>query len=93
VTGGGAWARNEIAISVAVGGLAAGVVDTQNHMGYAVGGGWEYAFAPNWSTKIEYLYLDYGSENYFQSQLGVGIASGDLDMHTIKFGVNYRFGG
>lgn len=93
VTGGGAWARNEIAVTAAVAGLTAGITDTKNHTGYAVGGGFEVAFMPNWSAKVEYLYLGYGSKDYFQSQLGVGVASGDLDIHTIKVGVNYRFGG
>ena len=91
VTGGGAWARNKISISAAVGGVAAGISDTQNHFGYAAGAGIEYAFTNNWSVKAEYLYLGLGSENYFTNVLGVGVASGSLNMHTAKLGLNYRF--
>ena len=32
-------------------------------MGWAFGGGLEYAFLSNWSAKIEYLYVDLGSFN------------------------------
>jgi outer membrane immunogenic protein len=89
VTGGGAWARNELSASVAIAGVgAAGISDTQNHFGYAVGAGVEYAFMPNWSAKAEYLYMGLGSEDYFSG----AVRSGDLDVHTIKFGLNYRFG-
>jgi outer membrane immunogenic protein len=88
-TGGGAWMRNELSASVAAPGIAAGISDTQDHFGYAVGAGIEYAFLPNWSAKVEYLYLGLGSENYF----GGAVRSGDLNTHTVKFGLNYRFGG
>jgi outer membrane immunogenic protein len=87
VTGGGAWARNEIGLTVAIAGVgAAGISDTQNHFGFAVGGGFEQAFAPNWSAKVEYLFLGLGSETYFGA-----VNSGDLEVHTIKAGLNYRF--
>jgi outer membrane immunogenic protein len=64
---------------------------TRTHVGWAIGGGLEYGVAPNWSAKIEYLYMDFGSA-----------ASGNLDgdtfrhdnsVHTVKLGLNYRFGG
>jgi outer membrane immunogenic protein len=32
--------------------------------GWTVGGGLEWAFAPHWSFKTEYLYYDLGSLNY-----------------------------
>jgi outer membrane immunogenic protein len=87
VTGGGAWIRNEIGFSVAGLGVAAGASDTQNHFGYVVGGGIEHAFLPNWSAKVEYLYFGMGDETYFGT-----VNSGDINFHTIKFGLNYRFG-
>jgi outer membrane immunogenic protein len=89
VTGGGAWARNEITGSATLGGYTAGVSDVQTHIGYAIGGGLEQAFAGGWSGKVEYLYLGLGSEKYFNGK----ISSGDVDIHTLKVGVNYRFGG
>jgi outer membrane immunogenic protein len=88
VTGGAAWVRNEITLGVAVPGLGvASASDRQTHFGYAVGGGIEHAILPNWSAKVEYLYLGLGNKTYFGA-----FNSGDIDVHTIKFGLNYRFG-
>jgi outer membrane immunogenic protein len=46
-------------------------------------------FAPNWSAKGEYMFTSLGSENY--NLLGDQLASGTIDFHTIKVGVNYHF--
>jgi outer membrane immunogenic protein len=81
-TGGFAWARNEISVF----GPGIALSSSETHTGFAVGGGVEWAFAPNWSAKAEYLYLGLGSANYF----GV-VPSGDADFHTFKVGVNYLF--
>ena len=53
--------------------------------GYTVGGGLEYLFTQNWSGKIEYQYYDFGN---------VTAPGGNFrnDEHTIKAGLNYRFG-
>jgi outer membrane immunogenic protein len=56
-----------------------GVHDTDT--GYAIGAGIEWAFAPAWSAKVEYMF--HGFDNNI---------IGDSDISTIKFGVNYRFG-
>jgi outer membrane immunogenic protein len=92
VTGGGAWARNEITVSVAAPalGIAGSASDTQNHFGYVIGAGVEQAFG-QWTGKIEYNYIGLGSENYFSSIVAGGLASGDADVHLIKGGLNYRF--
>ena len=64
--------------------------------GWTIGGGWEYAFTPNWSAKIEYNFLDFGSDNV---TLIAPITSTSFaeniknDIHQVKLGVNYRFGG
>jgi outer membrane immunogenic protein len=80
-TGGLAWAHNR-----ANDGL---VQDDQTQVGWTAGAGIEYAFAPNWSTKIEWLYADYGNKNY---ALTVPTRV-DLTDNTVKLGLNYRFGG
>ena len=59
--------------------------------GYAIGGGLEYAVSSNWTVKAEYLYLDFDDET-------TGNNDGDSfnhenDLHTVKLGVNYKFGG
>jgi outer membrane immunogenic protein len=78
--------------------LALGHSDTD--VTYAVGAGIEYAFTNNWSIKGEYLYL--GTRQHFTQS---GVAGGGLagtteintasepGVHTVKLGINYRFGG
>jgi outer membrane immunogenic protein len=90
VTGGGAFASNKITVNVTVGALTAGLSDTQTHSGYVVGGGFEHAFTNQWSAKVEYLYANLGSENYFQQFAG-GLPSGDVPVHTVRAGLNYHF--
>jgi len=58
--------------------------------GYTVGGGLEYMFTQNWSGKIEYQYYDFGNVN-FVTPAGVA-GTFRNDEHTIKAGINYRFG-
>jgi outer membrane immunogenic protein len=87
VTGGLAWAHNEVNLT----GPVVGSSD-ETHVGWTLGGGLEYAFSGNWSAKIEYLYIDLGSENYFSALVPPGVDF-DAQIHTVKFGINYRFGG
>jgi outer membrane immunogenic protein len=63
--------------------------------GLAAGAGWEYAFAPNWSGKVEYLHLDFGTVS------GTGVIpvqpvnvqhSIDLTADVVRAGINYKFG-
>jgi outer membrane immunogenic protein len=86
--GGGALASNKLSVS----GLGLVASDTQTHLGYTVGGGVEWGITPNWSVKGEYLWAHYESKNYFASLVPPGIPSGTLEVNTVKFGVNYRFG-
>jgi len=58
--------------------------------GYTVGGGLEYLFTQNWSGKIEYQYYDFGNHNVFLNNTFLGRVHNDE--HTIKAGLNYRFG-
>ncbi|MBR0828280.1 porin family protein [Bradyrhizobium manausense] len=67
--------------------------------GGALGVGWEYGFAPNWSFGIEYDHLWMGRDNTAfagvvtpigVTLLGTGVSQ-DVDMITLRF--NYRFGG
>lgn len=46
----------------------------------------------NWSAKVEYLYLSYSGANVLTNWV-VGGVQNDVDAHTIRFGINYRFGG
>ena len=85
--GGFAWGNNKTTITLP----EFGVTDSasKSHTGFALGGGLEYMFAPNWSAKGEYMFTSLGSENY--NLLGDQLASGNIDFHTFKVGVNYHF--
>jgi len=81
VKGGAAWMDADYNIT----GLTA-VGDTRT--GWTIGTGFEWALGNNWSAKIEYNYLDFGSER-FALPTATDI---DSQSHLVKFGVNYRFG-
>ena len=81
VTGGLAWATTEVSSPTGV------FTIDRPQIGYTIGAGIEYAFAPNWSAKIEYLYADLGDTN---SNLGV-VLNTDLTLSTVRLGLNYRF--
>jgi len=90
-TGGLAWGHNEIGFSASAPGAFVAGSSANTHVGFAVGGGVEWALVDNWTAKVEYLYLDLGSENYFGGP-GAGGFDADVTAHTVKVGLNYRFG-
>jgi high affinity Mn2+ porin len=60
----------------------------RTRLGWAAGAGVEYAFAPHWTARLEYLYRKFGDVNVtFPS--GVNYAS-SLDLHTIRLGLNRK---
>lgn len=71
-------------------------------VGWTVGAGAEYAFSPNWSAKLEYLYYDLGRATAvnFTSQTNpvvfwagsAGTLTTRFTGHIVRAGVNYRFG-
>jgi len=90
--GGYAW-RDNNNIGVSLAGAPVAFATTGNHKdGYTVGAGLEYMFAPNWSAKAEYQYYNFGSTAFTAGTPEiVGVRFRD-DEHTVKVGVNYRFG-
>ena len=60
--------------------------------GWTVGAGVETAIAPNWTAKLEYLYIDLGSAQVFNIVPGVPESVG-LTSNILRAGINYRFGG
>ncbi len=85
--GGYAWADNEFSLTA----LGVTLSDSHVHSGWTVGGGAEWAFAGPWSARAEYMFARYDSENYFGGIAPPGVGFG-MDVHTVKAGVNYRFG-
>jgi outer membrane immunogenic protein len=90
--GGFAW-RDNPNIGVSVGGVPAAFTTTGNQKdGYTVGAGLEYMFAPNWSAKAEYQYYNFGNTTFASGPAPILGARFRDDEHTVKVGVNYRFG-
>jgi outer membrane immunogenic protein len=60
--------------------------------GWTLGGGLEAALAPNWTAKVEYLYVDLGSFNCGLN-CGAGLTTDNVSFKTniLRAGVNYKF--
>jgi outer membrane immunogenic protein len=90
--GGYAW-RDNNAVGVSVAGVPAPFATTGGQKnGYTVGGGLEYMFAPSWSAKAEYQYYNFGTTTFTAGPPAVVGARLKDDEHSVKVGVNYRFG-
>jgi outer membrane immunogenic protein len=98
-TGGLAWADDQFTRTQLTGDPAltppVGFV-VSNHgtrIGWTAGAGVEWGFARNWSAKLEYLFMDFGSSSFsFTVPAGTfAVDEGDLTLHTVRVGVNYRF--
>jgi outer membrane immunogenic protein len=87
-----AWANNDYTLNLGVP-VAASFTGSDTDTGWLVGGGVEWAFARNWSAKIEGTYMDFGQKNKELGNVGGVPIAADVDaqISTIKFGVNYRF--
>lgn len=70
---------------------------SSNPTGWTAGGGIEWGFAPNWSAKVEYLYGELDTNSSFVYNFRNTNADRYYDshheLHTVKIGINYRFGG
>ena len=67
----------------------------ETRWGWMVGGGIEYSFTDNWSAKIEYNYLDFGTRAVrFTDTTGLFVLDTSIRerIHVAKVGINYRFG-
>ncbi|MBG0809676.1 porin family protein [Methylosinus sp. H3A] len=68
------------------GGFAYGETSGAVREGWTAGAGVEWAFAPHWSAKTEYLFTDLGKGGG-----DPGALRGGADFHTVRVGVNYHF--
>jgi opacity protein-like surface antigen len=90
VKGGGAWVRNSATLTDLTTGASASASNTND--GWTVGAGWEWGFAPNWSTKIEYDFVrldNWSATDPIFATSDTFTISRDISM--VKVGVNYRF--
>jgi len=82
---------------IAFGNIQAGLnppatFDSATNVGWTAGAGVEFAFAENWTAKLEYLYVDLGS---MSCSVNCGLAvpfTVPLTEKVVRAGVNFKFG-
>jgi high affinity Mn2+ porin len=85
-TGGFAWAGERFLNTPAAAGIEEKHINVRP--GWAAGAGLEYAFAPHWSVRLEYLYAAFGRADVrFPS--GTQYSS-TLDYQTLRIGLNRK---
>jgi outer membrane immunogenic protein len=80
--GGAAFVNHEFTGPNAFGIL---VSESNTRTGWTVGAGLEWGFAPNWSAKVEYNFMDFSNDTLVFHNL-------ETQINVVKVGVNYRFG-
>src|SRR5947208_11683378 len=67
-------------------GQVPGLSESHTSAGWTAGVGAEFGFAPNWTAKIEYLYVDLSDSRFAITGMPNGTQFG-----LVRLGVNYRF--
>jgi outer membrane immunogenic protein len=88
--GGGGWVRNTASITNL--NTGASVSASNNNSGWLIGGGLEWAFASNWSTKIEFDYLGLNSLSWNSVLFPNETFNASRNISMLKAGLNFRFG-
>ena len=90
--GGVAFARDQSGFTDLAGNSAN---NTFMRTGWTAGAGLEYGITKNWSAKIEYDYLGFGSQalNFTTPTMPSYTSNASLNVQEIKAGLNFRFGG
>ncbi len=94
--GGVTYARFETGVTDSTGGAHIDTTGRKSALGYAVGGGWEYALDTKWSVKAEYLYLGFDKNitttGNFNNNVSQQFTTTNLaGIHTGKVGLNYKW--
>jgi outer membrane immunogenic protein len=69
--------------------VGAAVSSSDTRAGWTAGAGVERKFSPNWSGKLEYLYMDFGTKTYFAGTANQADVS--FHDHIFRAGFNYAF--
>jgi outer membrane immunogenic protein len=96
VKGGAAWTQEKVDIAfTTLGGIAVDPNATMTRTGWTAGTGVEWAFAPHWSTALEYNYYDFGSHGVRLTSAtnNVFVTIGSLrdTIHEAIIAVDYHF--
>ncbi len=83
-------------LTTALGGWNAGEISGMR-MGWTIGGGFEWMFAPHWSAKLEYMYADFGKQDVSSAYLSTNGLLYTVDhqfsrnVNIVRVGLNYHF--
>jgi len=93
---GGGWVgSNSFTVTDVTTGQSITGSNNNTNTGWLVGGGVEWAFAGNWSAKLEYDYLGLNSHTFTSPGpflVGDTFNTGNRNVQQVKLGINYRFG-
>ena len=56
-----------------------------------IGAGAEYMLSPQWTAKLEYDFLDFGTSGYGFGIPFFGAVNVNTEVHEVKVGVNYHW--
>jgi outer membrane immunogenic protein len=95
-TGGLALVNNTATSSVTYNGTINNLSDSTTHAGWTAGAGLEWMFTPQWSAKVEYLYVDIGHATNplpISNKELSSIFNRDLSFteNIFRVGINYHF--
>jgi len=92
-TAGYAYGQVETNANAAAGPVTATFNAKDSMNGWTAGGGIEVQFAPRWSVKGEYLYVDLGRANHSFAFAGLPTLndSAHVTLNVVRAGVNFRF--
>ncbi|MBV9243066.1 MAG: porin family protein [Acidobacteria bacterium] len=85
--------RTDLSLVNAAGAVLVAASNSTTRVGWTAGAGIEGMFAPHWSAKLEYLFMDFGSFNNavtVPAGLGVTVNSRVTD-NVLRAGVSYHF--
>jgi outer membrane immunogenic protein len=70
--------------------LATQTIGTMRN-GWLVGAGYEYGWGQNWLARVEYNYLDFGTNRLVYTLAGFNAADFKTTAHVVKLGLAYKF--
>lgn len=94
--GGVAWTSDKYSITGSFTGIPFDAEGLDYKTGWTAGAGIEWAFADDWSARLEYDYYDFGRTSVQMSDAGNGYSapvSFRQTMQTVKLGVNFHVWG